>query len=422
MEETTAKTTETSATQKKKYNFFNGDVIIWVVVGLLFLISILAVFSASSALAYREGKSIFTYLFRHAGFVAFGMISLWGCYIIPIKWYKILSQPAFILTCILLIATIFFGKNINGANRWLQLGPLTFQPSELAKITIVLFLAKSIEKYDLTSFKEYFLRIVIPVGIMLVSILVGSVSVTLVLGFLSFAILLIAGIKWSHLMKTIGIAIIALVAFIGINSVTNIFPRFNTATSRLTTFFTDGENQEEEMTREEIQRQADKTFQEDMAEIAVSNGKFLGKGPGNSDLRNILPHSYSDFIYAIIIEEYGLFGGTVVLLLYLTLFFRCLILAKRCSRIFSAITVAGLGLMITLQAMLHIYVNLGLAPVTGHTLPLISLGGTSYVILSGAFGIILAISRTLDSKKTNPDQQDYVTIETVTETPDTTAK
>ena len=150
------------------------------------------------------------------------------------------------------------------------------------------------------------------------------------------------------------------------------------------------------MSAEEKQKKADETFQADMAKIAISSANILGKGPGKSTQRYVLPHPYSDFIYTIIIEEYGLLGGTFVLMLYLWLFYRCIILVRNCSRIFTAITVGGIGLMITTQAGLHILVNVGILPVTGHTLPLISLGGTSFVIFSCAFGIILSVSRTID--------------------------
>lgn len=402
---------EDAIIRKRKFSL-KGDKAIWIIVLLLCLISILAVYSSSSALAYREGKSMAYYLFKQSRFVILGLSALMACYIVHPNFYKRIAQPAFLITCGLLFLTIFIGKEINGATRWLEIGPLSFQPSELAKITIVLYLAKVIEAYDLSDFKTYAIRVLIPIGVMLALIMVGSVSVTIVLGILSLSILIIAGIKWSHIWKTALIAVAAMLAFIGINSAFHIFPRFETAVSRVVTFVSADEKDESRLTEAEKQRNRDKTFQADMAKKAVSEGKLFGKGPGNSNLKNMLPHAYSDFIYAIIIEEGGLiFGAIPVLMLYIWFYFRCFSVAKKCRMPFSALTVAGLGLMITLQAILHMFVNLGITPVTGHTLPMISLGGTSYIILSCAFGIILSISRVTEKQNLVEGEQDFLNVE-----------
>ena len=208
--------------------------------------------------------------------------------------------------------------------------------------------------------------------------------------------LVIAGVKWNYILKAGGIAAAALVLIILLHVAgLQLFSRLDTALSRLIRFGSKTEISEE-LTPEEKQKEADKTYQADMAKVAISSVGILGKGPGKSTQRYFLPHPYSDYIYTIIIEEYGLAGGTFVLMLYLWFLFRCVILAKNCTKVFSALTVAGLGLLIAVQATLHILVNVGYLPVTGHTLPLLSLGGTSLVILSCAFGIILSVSRTID--------------------------
>ena len=172
----------------------------------------------------------------------------------------------------------------------------------------------------------------------------------------------------------------------------------DTATNRIARFF-QSETSVAEMTEEERQEEEDKTFQENMAKIAISSVGIKGKGPGKSTQRYVLPHAYSDYIYTIIIEEYGFFGGVVVLMLYMWLFYRCIVLVRGCTKVFTGLVVGGYGLVITSQAMLHILVNVGILPVTGHTLPLISSGGTSIVMVCCMFGIILSISRTIDSIK-----------------------
>ena len=225
--------------------------------------------------------------------------------------------------------------------------------------------------------------------------MIGSVSSALFVGLISFVVLFIAGVKWSYLFKAAGIGAIALMGLIIMHLTFGILPRLDTATSRLKKHFTDNEISQT-LTAEEKEREADKTFQEDMAKIAISSVGIIGKGPGKSTQRYVLPHPYSDYIYTIIIEEYGLVGGVFVLMLYLWFLYRCIIMVRSCGKVFTAITVGGLGLLITIQASLHILVNVGIMPVTGHTLPLVSLGGTSLVILSCAFGIILSVSRTID--------------------------
>ena len=242
-----------------------------------------------------------------------------------------------------------------------------------------------------------------PIGIVCVVIMMSSVSTTLIMGGLSLSILCIAGVRWSYLLKSMAIGGATLIVLILLNLAlvkifdVDLFPRFSTALNRVEEFFVAPEYSDE-MTAEEKQKKADETFQADMAKIAISSVNIFGKGPGKSTQRYVLPHPYSDFIYTIIIEEYGLLGGVFVLMLYLWLFYRCVMLVKNCKRQFTALTVGGLGLMITAQAGLHILVNVGILPVTGHTLPLISLGGTSFVIFSCAFGIILSVSRTIDTE------------------------
>lgn len=374
----------------------NGDKVIWIVVFLLSLISIALIYSSSSSLAYKEKTTNFAFLIKQVQFVGMGLAALYAFYKVPLGWYRSLSYPLFILSIILLALTPIIGVEINGAKRWLNLGFITIMPAEIAKITIVLYLAYALEKYKLDTFKEFLIRIIIPIGITCILILIGSVSAALFVGMISLMILIVAGVKMNYIIKAGGIALCALLVIILLHVAgLKLFSRLDTALSRLIRFGAKTEISHE-LTPEEKQKEADKTYQADMAKVAISSVGILGKGPGKSTQRYFLPHPYSDYIYTIIIEEYGLAGGVFVLMLYLWFLFRCIILAKNCTKVFSALTVSGLGLLITVQATLHILVNVGYLPVTGHTLPLLSLGGTSLVILSSAFGIILSVSRTID--------------------------
>ena len=377
-------------------NRLNGDKVIWIVVFLLSLISIALIYSSSSSLAYKEKTTNFAFLIKQIQFVAMGLVALYICYKVPLGWYRFLAYPALGLSIILLALTPVIGQEINGARRWINLGFTTFQPAEMAKIAIVLYLARALEVSKLETFKEFLIKIIVPIGLTCILILIGSVSAALFVGMISLLMLIIAGVKWNYIFKAGGIAMCALLVIILLHIAgLQLFSRLDTALSRLVRFGSDTEVTEE-MTPEERQKEADKTYQADMAKVAISSVGILGKGPGKSTQRYFLPHPYSDYIFTIIIEEYGLAGGTFVLMLYLWFLFRCVILAKNCTKVFSALTVAGLGLLIAIQATLHILVNVGYLPVTGHTLPLLSLGGTSLIILSCAFGIILSVSRTID--------------------------
>lgn len=380
---------------KEWINKIPGDHVIRAIVVILLLSSILLVYSASSSLAFKEHTTNFAYLLKQGQFVALGLAALMICYLIPLGWYRLLAYPVFIISILLLILLPIMGEYINGARRWLNICGIRFQPTEIAKIAVILYLARVLEINKLDTFKEFLIKIVVPIGIVFILIMIGSVSTALFIALLSFMVLFIAGVKWNYLFKTMGIGAAGLTVMVLLHLSFGLFPRMDTATSRLKKFFVETEINQE-LSAEEKQKIADKTYQEDMAKIAISSVGILGKGPGKSTQRNVLPHPYSDYIYTIIIEEYGLIGGVFILMLYLWFLFRCIILVKSCTKIFTAITVGGLGLLITIQAILHILVNVGYLPVTGHTLPLLSLGGTSLVILSCAFGIILSVSRTID--------------------------
>ncbi len=384
-------------TQEAVMNRLHGDRVIWVIILFLSLVSLALIYSASSSLAFKEHTTNFAYLLKQLRFVVLGLVALYICYKIPLRWYRYLSAPLFVMSIILLVLTPIIGTEVNGAKRWLSIGSLSFQPTEIAKITTILYLARILEVSKIETYKQFLLKIVAPVGMVCILIMIGSVSQALLVALISLLVLVAAGVKFKHLLYTAGLAGCALVLIILLNLSFGWFSRVDTATSRLKKFFVSETEQVVDggMTAaEQKQKQADETFQADMAKIAISSVGVIGKGPGKSTQRYVLPHPYSDYIYTIIIEEYGMIGGVVILMLYLWFFNRCVKLVKSCKTVFSALTVGGLGLLIVVQAALHILVNVGLLPVTGHTLPLVSLGGTSLIILSCAFGIILSVSRT----------------------------
>ena len=398
---------------ENRQSFFlnvKGDKIIWIIVLFLCSISIVSVYSSSSSLAYQAGKSTLFFLLQQMRFVIFGVTALYICYKIPLGWYRMLAYFGILFSIFLLAATLIVGSKINDAGRWIRILGISFQPAEIAKIAVILYLAKIMEDRPLDSFNEFFYWIIIPISLVLLLILYGSISTALLLGGVSALILIIVGVKWKHLFKTtlIGVAVLGLIVLLNLSF--GLFPRVDTAISRIKSFTTE-QTIDENSTPAQIQKHLDKTYQAKMAKVAVASSHIFGKGPGNSTQRNLLPHPYSDFIYAIIIEEWGLIGGIFILVLYIFFFTRCVILAKACTTTFTSVMVMGLALLITSQAMLHISVNLGLLPVTGHTLPLVSLGGTSLVIMSGAFGMILSVSRTIEvvkKREENSDEQEHI--------------
>ena len=287
------------------------------------------------------------------------------------------------------------GVTDNEATRAIPIFGFSIQSSELVKVVMVLYIAKVIEDRKYETFRDFTIYLIIPIAILMLLLLWGSVSAALLLAGTALIILFIAGISFKFLFRMVGIYFAGLVLIVAlalpishIFPSSNFFPRKDTAKARVLSWVGKGGKEDSEKKRD--------TYQADQAKIAIASGGLLGRGPGNSTQRYVLPKAYHDFIYAIIVEEYGIWGGGAVLILFLWFFFRCYLIAKRCTRPFSSLLVIGLGLLIVLQAMLHISVNVGLLPVTGQPLPLISKGGTSFVAVSIAFGMILAVSRTLE--------------------------
>ena len=368
-----------SSVLENRISKLKGDRAVWVIFLFFAMISLAVVYSASSALAYRGDTTPFSIMLRQAGYFLAGFLMVLLCYKIPLRLYR---------RGIILLAIPVITHQL----RTISIAGISIQPSEIAKITIVLYLARVIEVSRFDTFKEYAIKILLPLGIACLLCLLGSVSATLIICFVSFIILICSKIPKKFVLWTIPIVIGAVSLIFVIHTFTGVFSRIDTFTARVERHFS---SDEEGMSAAELQELEDKQFQERQAREAIQLGGILGRGPGNSIKRDILPNAYDDYIYSIIVEEYGLFGGAFVIFLYLWFFYRCLRIAASCRKDFSLITVLGLSTLITLQAFLHIFVNTGIIPVTGQTLPMISRGGSSLIIMSSAFGIILSVNRTI---------------------------
>ncbi len=372
---------------KKWLNRLKGDKVIWAVVALLAVISFMPVYSSSSNLAYIYGNgNTISYLLKHAGHLFLGFTIMYGVHKIPYNYFKALSLIALPIVIILLVYTIIQGTTIQGANasRWIQIPwvGITFQTSALAMVVLLVFVAKYLTKIkDKTiTFKESILPLWVPVFIVIALILPANFSTAAILFLMVVLLMFLGGYPLKYLVSILSIGLVLLFLFIlTAKAFPDLFPnRVDTWISRVENF-TDKNNTEE-------------GYQIEKAKIAIATGGLYGLGPGKSVQKNFLPQSSSDFIFAIIIEEFGLIGAMLLLFLYSLLLFRILVITNKASSFFGKLLVIGLGIPIVFQAMINMAVAVELFPVTGQTLPLISSGGTSIWMTCLALGIILSVS------------------------------
>lgn len=399
----------------KEFWKLKGDRVIWIIVVLFAMFSIAAVFSSSSFLASSRGISKVAIFAEQTKSVLMGFLALFICYLIPLRFYRTFSFALYGASVLMLLMLFVPGlrAEINGAVRGIKIAGHTFQVFEFAKIGVILYLARALERWgdDLADFKQFALKILLPVGAVCLLIMQNSFSSALLIALITFLILFFMNVSFKNLMITVGIVAAAvLLMFLTYHafyagrperletSVGKLFNRFGTVEGRLTAHFDKEEENLEGLSQREIQQLKDKDRQSENAKVAISEGGIFGKGPGKSTQRYSLSMAFSDFIYAFIVEEYGLIGGLIVILLYLIFLFRCIRLCQRCKATYSSVLIVGLSFLIATQAFLHILVNVRLLPITGHTLPLISHGGTAYLVLSGAFGMILSVNRQLDKQ------------------------
>ncbi|HOT15161.1 MAG TPA: FtsW/RodA/SpoVE family cell cycle protein [Bacteroidales bacterium] len=374
-----------------------GDKIIWAIILLLSLLSLLAVYSSTGTLAYRyHGGNTIYYFFKHASYMLLGLGAIYITHLIPYKYYLRLAQIFLYLSAPLLLLTLVMGTSLNSASRWLTVPVigLTIQTSDFAKIALIMYVARTLalKQDEIKDFKKAFLPVIIPVGIICTLILPANLSTALMIFMVSVILMFIGRVSIKHLslLGLCGIIFLSLFIIIAPMTHTNLGNRVKTWKHRIVNF--SGNNDDKKETN-------DANFQSEQAKIAVATGGILGKGPGNSTQRNFLPHPYSDFIYAIIVEEYGLVGGIFVLSLYLALLFRAGVIVRKSERTFPAFLAIGLALLLVFQAMINMAVSVNLVPVTGQTLPLVSMGGSSMLFTSAAIGIILSVSRSIIKEK-----------------------
>jgi cell division protein FtsW len=363
-----------------------GDRTIWMIIAVLSLASLLAVYSASGWEAWRmRGGNTTIMLVGHMVRLAFGLAIVYFCHLLHYRQYQRLAPFLMLLAVPLLSITLFFGQNINDANRWLNVAGISFQPSEFAKIALVTYIARELTRKQeyITSLRQAFLPIIVPVLIICGLIAPANLSTSLVLFVTCILLMFIGRVSMQYIFL---LGLLGVVVFAGLVAVGKLYPEMGLV--RVETWIT---------RVQDYLHSEDGGYQVQQAKIAIAKGGIIGEGPGNSMMRNFLPYAHADFIYAIICEEYGLVGGTVVLVLYVLLFLRNVKLVTRSPKAFGAFLAIGLSLMLTVQALANIAVNVNLVPATGLTLPLISMGGTSMLFTCAALGMILSVSKFIES-------------------------
>ena len=364
-----------------------GEKAIWGLVALLALFSFLPVYSASSNLVYVVGNgTTMGHLVKHGMLLFLGFGIIYGVHKIPTHFFKGLSIIAMPLVLVLLVFTLAQGTTIDGANasRWIRIPfvGITFQTSNLAAVVLMIYIARYLSKIreKKIAFKESILPLWVPVFLVIVLILPANFSTAAILFFMVLVLCFLGGYPLRYLSGMIGVGLLGLVLFVlTAKAVPDLFPnRVDTWISRIESYWDPADTEGD--------------YQIEKAKIAIANGGIVGNGAGKSVMKNFLPQSSSDFIYAIIIEEYGLVGGLTLMFIYLLLLFRIIVVANANQSVFGKLLVVGVGLPIVFQALINMAVAVELFPVTGQTLPLISSGGTSIWMTCLAIGIVLSAS------------------------------
>ena len=400
-------------------NLFKGDKVIWMVLLFLCLISIVEVFSASSSLTYKN-QDYLTPIIGHSCKIIVGVAMAIVILNVPCRFFKLMTPALLIISVIMLLWVLCFGEKTNDAGRWISLFGLKFQPSEIAKGTMVLVTAQILsamqreEGADKRAFK-FILIVVIP---FIILIGLENLSTAALIMVVIFLMMFIGRVPIVQLGKLMAGAVLFVVLFVGLIYMAGSLESNDTAETQTETaanghtekskkkgplhrFATWKNRIDKKLNSKYVAPQdydLDKDAQVAHANIAIVNSNIIGKGPGQSIERDFLPQAFSDFIFVIIIEELGIIGASFVVLLYIVLLFRAARIASRCDNNFPAFLVLGLALMLVIQASFNMLVAVGIAPVTGQPLPLISRGGTSTIINCAYIGAILSVSRSAKKK------------------------
>ena len=383
-----------------------GDKVIWMVTLILSVWSLLSVYGSISSLAYKAGGNFWKFLTKQGILLLAGFALIYIVHRINYKYFARLATFVYVVAVVALILTLLIGPEINDAKRWLEIPfvGLTLQTSDLAKVALVIWVAKELHfrhealgsKMNSFDFISNFLPIIAGIGLVCGLIMPADLSTALLLGSVCMGMLLVGGLHWQYILTVSGIVITMAMLFLSmILYAPSMFSRGETWRNRIL-----GHTEMSISGEELVTSNGD--YQIELAQIAIYNGGLLPSGPGSGVSRNFLPHPYSDMIYAFIIEEWGaIIGGLGLLLMYLILLYRTIITAKICGRPFGSTLAMGLGLMITIQALINMAVSVRLFPTTGQPLPLVSFGGTSILFTCLSIGVILSVSRSplINSKK-----------------------
>ncbi|WP_205509036.1 FtsW/RodA/SpoVE family cell cycle protein [Longitalea arenae] len=381
-----------------------GDKVIWAIVVVLALVSMLAVYSSTGLLAYKYNRgNTEVYLLKQVIFTAVGLAIIYFSHRVNYTLYSRVARILFMLSIPLLIYTLFFGLKLNEGSRWIRLPiiNLTFQTSDLAKLALFMFLSRLLSKKQevIKDFKKGFIPVILPVAVICILIAPANLSTALLVAATSMLLLFIGRASTKHLLLTVGVAAIPVAILVMISVA--FYDKKEEKCSELPFFLQAGRiptwvSRVQNFIYDSKQVDKDENYQINQSKIAIAKGGLLGLGPGNSETRNFLPHPYSDFIFAIIIEEYGLAGGGFILFVYLVFLFRSIRIFKKCPYAFGAFLALGLSFTLVIQALINMAVTVNLFPVTGVTLPLVSMGGSSFLFTCLAIGIILSVARNVE--------------------------
>lgn len=369
----------------KIYSELRGDRAVWMILLMLVIFSLLTVYSSTGHMAFqKQGGNTEFYLLKHLFFMGIGLTLTYICYVLHYTQYMKVA-PILLVICIpLLMYTVGFGVEVNEARRWLRIPfiGLTFQTSDFGKLALIIYVARAISaKQDyIKDFKSAFLPIIVPILIICGLIAPADLSSALLLFVTCVGMMFLGRVAIQYIILLL---LLGVVVFAGLIVIGEFFPDFVRTDTWITRV-------------REFMEETEPGYQILHSKIAIANGGIFGSGPGNSVMRNYLPAPYSDFIYAMICEEYGLVGGFTIIALYVFLFFRCVSIVTRAPKAFGAMLVMGLAMLLVIQALANMAVTVQLVPVTGLTLPLVSMGGTSIVFTCISFGMILSVSRYIE--------------------------
>jgi cell division protein FtsW len=396
-----------------------GDKVIWTTVVLLAVVSLLVVYSSTGLLAYKMHKgNTEVYLFKQFAFILVGVMVIYFAHQVNYTIYSKVAKILFLISIPLLFYTLFFGVKLNEGSRWIRLPiiNMTFQTSDLARLALFMYLSRLLSKKQDTikDFRKGFIPVITPVAVICLLIAPANLSTALLIGATSLMLLFIGRVRAKHLLLVGALALIPVTILVAAAAIrhrsdggitekpkteghSGLFVRVDTWVNRVETFIYGGKENND-----------DQSYQTNQAKIAIAKGGFVGLGPGNSQARNFLPHPYSDFIFAIIIEEYGLTGGIFIVFIYLIFLLRSIRIFRRCPFAFGAFLALGLSFTLVVQALANMAVNVNLFPVTGVTLPLVSMGGSSFLFTCLAIGIILSVARNVEQLegKTTTDTEE----------------